>query len=175
MKRSFPWSEQIDVISSDSSSVDEVKEVKSELEEVQSGRNMAIDLPVDEVLSEEGVLLLRAEIYQDYMSSIKIPNLRGSLIPCNTWMGLGNSIKQLYGQPLHYLTNIRLKELDQLRVGSQDEYQPLDAIMHPLKAEASIWLTEEIHRSSSSPDQLAKRWTSDPLYHAYIDSIFPQL
>uniref|UniRef100_A0A7N0VHM7 Uncharacterized protein n=1 Tax=Kalanchoe fedtschenkoi TaxID=63787 RepID=A0A7N0VHM7_KALFE len=69
------------------------------------------------------------EIYQNYMRSITIPNRRGSLVPCNIWMGLGKSLKQLYGQPLHYLTKVRLKELDQLRIGTYDEYKPLDSIM----------------------------------------------
>uniref|UniRef100_A0A7N0TEV1 Protein RDM1 n=1 Tax=Kalanchoe fedtschenkoi TaxID=63787 RepID=A0A7N0TEV1_KALFE len=170
MKRSVPWNEQVDVISSDSSSADAAQEAKVEHEEVQS---MATDQPADEVVSE-GLLLRRAEIYQNFMMSIKIPNRRGSLVPCNTWMGLGKSLKQLYGQPLHYLTNVRLKELDKLRIGTYDEYKPLDAIIHPIKAEASIWLTEEIHRISTSPHHLAKLWASDPLYHACIDSIIPQ-
>lgn len=117
----------------------------------------------------------RAESYQQYMKQIQIPKNRGSLIPCTTWMGLGKSIKQLYGQPLHYLTNILLKQLDQKRVGSEDEYTPLDLIIHPSKAEAMIWLMEEVHRSTSSHLFIADLWKSDPFYHASIDSIFPEL
>ena len=121
------------------------------------------------------VLIRRANMYQNYMKQIPIPNLRGSLIPFTSWMGLGRSIKQLYGQPLHYLTNILLKLWDQLRIGSEDEYKPLDYIIHPWKAEASIWLIEEVHRKTSSHLHIAKLWQSDPMHHAFVDSIFPTL
>lgn len=122
-----------------------------------------------------GMLIKRAEMYQEYMKQIQIPAQRGSVIPFTTWMGLGKSIKQLYGQPLHYLTNILLKQWDQLRFGSVDEYKPLDTVIHPSKAEATVWLVEEIHRRTSSHHHVAKLWLSDPMHEAYVDSIFPQL
>jgi hypothetical protein len=114
-------------------------------------------------------------MYQEYMKQIPIPIHRGSVIPFTTWMGLGKSIKQLYGQPLHYLTNNLLKQWDQMRIGSEDEQRPLDTIIHPCKAEATIWLAEEVHRTTSSHLHLAKLWLFDPMHHAFVDSIFPQL
>ncbi|KAG4992975.1 hypothetical protein AAZX31_11G007500 [Glycine max] len=120
-------------------------------------------------------LIRRAEMYQDYMKQIPIPNHRGTMIPFTSWMGLGRSMKQIYEQPLHYLTNILLKQWDQLRIGSEDEYKPLDTIVHPHKAEATIWLIEEIHRQTSSHFHLASLWKVDPMYNGFVDSIFPTL
>lgn len=114
-------------------------------------------------------------MYQEYMKRIPIPTLRGSIIPFSTWMGLGKSIKHLYGQPLHYLTNVLLKQWDQLRLNSEDEHRPLDTIIHPCKAEATVWLIEEVHRCTSSHYHIAKLWLLDPMHHAFVDSIFPQL
>lgn len=121
------------------------------------------------------LVIRRAAMYQDYMKQIPIPSHRGSVIPFTSWMGLGRSIKQLYGQPLHYLTNILLKQWDQSRMGSEDEHKPLDNIIHPSKAEASIWLIEEVHRQTSSHLHIAKLWQADPMHHAFVDSIFPTL
>ncbi|ESW29102.1 hypothetical protein PHAVU_002G043400 [Phaseolus vulgaris] len=120
-------------------------------------------------------LMRRAEMYQDYMKQIPIPSHRGSVIPFTSWMGLGRSMKQLYGQPLHYLTNILLKQWDQLRIGSEDEYKPLDIIIHPHKAEANIWLIEEIHRQTSSHFHIANLWKVDTMYSGFVDPIFPRL
>ncbi|XP_070042344.1 uncharacterized protein [Nicotiana tomentosiformis] len=89
--------------------------------------------------------------------------------------GLAASIKKLYGQPLHYLTNLCMKQRDQMRVGADDEVDPLEMLIHPTKAESSIWLMEEVHRRTSSPHYLAKLWLADPMYHVYIDPIFPKL
>lgn len=123
-------------------------------------------LDADEVFS-------RAKMYQEFMNQIPIPTLRGSLIPFDTWMGLARSLKQLYDQPLHYLTNVLVKQWDQLRVGTEDESRSLDSIIHPVKAEASIWLIEEVHRKTTSPHHIAKLWVSDPMHHAFVDSIIP--
>ncbi|MED6131958.1 Protein rdm1 [Stylosanthes scabra] len=92
------------------------------------------------------------------MKQVPIPSHRGSVIPFNSWMGLGKSMKQLYRQPLHYLTNVLLKQWDQLRIGSNDEYKPLDNLIHPSKAEATIWLMEEVHRQTSSHFHIAQLW-----------------
>ncbi|KAI5668935.1 hypothetical protein M9H77_18788 [Catharanthus roseus] len=163
MKRSNPSSEQVD-ISSDEEDEGPVSK--------KSCSDATFDQPPNEV---EDSLLRRAEIYQEYMKQIPIPCLRGSVVPFNTWIELGMSLKELYGQPLHYLTNIHLRQLDQSRAGTADEDVPLDIIISPPKAEASIWLIEEVHRLSSSPHHLAKLWRDDPLYHAFIDPIFPDL
>lgn len=171
MKRKLPWDDQVDVISSDDSSssdADKEANVESAKEVIQ------IEQPVKEMVSED-VLIKRAEMYQEYMKTIPIPTSRGSVIPFRTWTGLARSMKQLYGQPLHYLTNILLKQWDQLRVGSEDEHRPLDLIIHPCKAEANIWLVEEVHRLTSSHHHIAKLWLLDSMHHVYVDPIFPQL
>lgn len=120
-----------------------------------------------------GALIRRAKIYQEYMKEIPIPNRRGSLVPFTSWQGLAASLKILYQQPLHYLTNTLLIQWDRARIGSETEKQPLDLIIHPIKAEAIIWVTEEVHRLTSSHCHLAKLWASHPMYDAYIDSIIP--
>ncbi|MED6125020.1 Protein rdm1 [Stylosanthes scabra] len=126
-------------------------------------------------LASQDILIRRAEMYQEYMVQIPIPTHRGSVIPFNSWMGLGKSMKQLYGQPLHYLTNVLLKQWDQLRIGSKDEYKPLDNLIHPSKAEAIIWLMEEVHRQTSSHFHIAQLWKVDPVYSSSVDSVFPSL
>ncbi|KAJ4722509.1 Protein RDM1 [Melia azedarach] len=172
MKRTMPWSEPVDVISSDeSSSSDSDVDVDYGLDGQQSSNDTTTDQPTVEITSED-LLFKRAEMYQEYMKQLPIPTQRGSIIPFISWVGLGKSIKQLYQQPLHYLTNILLKRWDQLRFGSEDEHRPLDTIIHPCKAEATIWLIEEVHRLTSSHHHLAKLWLSDPMYHVFIDSIF---
>ncbi|GLT60348.1 hypothetical protein SLA2020_331180 [Shorea laevis] len=168
MKRAMPWSDQVDLISSDESSSD------AEVEVNDGTSNSPPDQPPQE-LSPEGLLIKRAELYQEYMKQVPIPTQRGSIIPYTSWMGLGRSIKQLYGQPLHYLTNILLKQWDQLRFGSEDEDRPLDTIIHPCKAEATIWLIEEVHRHTTSSLHIAKLWQSDPMHYAFVDPIFPDL
>ncbi|EXB51132.1 hypothetical protein L484_009096 [Morus notabilis] len=184
MEKGIPWNEQVDVISSDESSSSSDSEI--EVRDSHSGKqlltNDAIDQPTTHVLDQplkditsEGTLIKRAELYQDYMKQIPIPTHRGSLIPFTSWMGLGKSIKQMYGQPLHYLTNVQLKHWDQLRIGSEEEDRPLDTIVHPSKAEATIWLLEEVHRRTTSHYHIAKLWLLDPMHHAFVDSIFPQL
>ncbi|KAL2349466.1 hypothetical protein Fmac_003466 [Flemingia macrophylla] len=154
MKRPFPWDNQID--------------------STISSNTLRTNPPTIHIDSQDA-LIKRAEMYQDYMRQIPIPSHRGSVIPFTSWMGLGRSIKQLYGQPLHYLTNILLKQWDQVRIGSEDEYKPLDNMIHPCKAEATIWLVEEIHRQTSSPFHIASLWQVDPMYNGFIDSIFPTL
>ncbi|EOY05752.1 hypothetical protein QUC31_016624 [Theobroma cacao] len=176
MKRALPWSAQVDVILSDESSSSSSSSSSSDSDiQVNNGTtNAAVDQPPKE-LSSEGLLIRRAEMYQEYMKQLPIPTQRGSIIPFTTWMGLGRSIKQLYGQPLHYLTNILLKQWDHLRIGSEDEHSPLDIVIHPCKAEATVWLVEELHRCTSSHHHMAKLWQSDPMHHAFVDSIFPKL
>lgn len=174
MKRAFPWNEQVDVISSDESSS------SNPGVEVDNGSvdKKSMDITIDQPARQEpfeDVVIRRAEMYQEYMKQIPIPARRGSLIPFDSWMGLAKSIKQLYGQPLHYLTNILVKQWDQLRIGSEDENRSLDSIIHPSKAEASIWLIEEVHRQTTSPHHMAKLWLSDPMHYAFVDSIFPQI
>jgi hypothetical protein len=122
-----------------------------------------------------GALIRRAEMYQQYMKLIPVPPYQGSVIPFTSWMGLGRSMKLLYKQPLHYLTNVLLKRWDQQRIGSDDGHRPLDAIIHPVRAETLIWATEEVHRLTTSGYHLFRLWSTDPMYHAYIDPVFPSM
>ena len=114
-------------------------------------------------------------MYQHYMKHIPVPAYRDSVIPFSSWLGLGRSLKQLYEQPLHYLTNVLLKRWDQQRIGSDDEHRRLDAIIHPVRAETLIWATEEVYRLTTSGQHLASLWASDPMYHACIDPVFPSI
>ncbi|XP_073109714.1 protein RDM1 isoform X5 [Elaeis guineensis] len=169
MKRAAPWEQSHPVSSDDSSDSDSDDDKMASSK--HSTRNGGSQSSKD--IKPEGALIRKAEMYQEYMKQIPIPAHRGSVIPFASWQGLAKSVKQLYGQPLHYLTNILLKQWDLSRVGSEDEHKPLDTIIHPAKAEALIWVTEEVHRLTSSPHHLAKLWASDPMYHAYVDPIFP--
>ncbi|XP_022872480.1 protein RDM1-like isoform X1 [Olea europaea var. sylvestris] len=168
MNRAMP--EQVVIFSEDSSpdADDDVQECK------QPNADYTMDQPSQKLTSDD-LLLRRAEVYQEYMNLIPVPTLRGSLIPFTSWIGLGRSMKQLYGQPLHYLTNISLKQWDQSRIGAKNEQIPLDTLIHPCKAEASIWLMEEFNRLTTSHHHLAKLWLADPMHHALIDPIFPKL
>jgi len=114
-------------------------------------------------------------MYQQYMKHIPVPAYCDSVIPFTSWLGLAGSLKQLYEQPLHYLTNVLLKRWDQQRIGSDDEHRRLDAIIHPVRAETLIWATEEVHRLTTSGQHLASLWASDPMYHAYVDPVFPSI
>ncbi|XAR57269.1 hypothetical protein NMG60_11025342 [Bertholletia excelsa] len=172
MKESVPWSGQVDVILSDESSASDAEDDVPGSK--QSNNSIAIDPPAEENISRDEVSR-RAKMYQDYMKQIPIPTQRGSVIPFTSWTGLAKSIKLLYGQPLHYLTNSLLKEWDKMRFGEDDEDKPLDMVIHPCKAEASIWLIEEVHRLTTSHHHLAKLWLADPMPHANIDPILPKL
>lgn len=122
-------------------------------------------------VEEEKVIVERkAEMYQQYMKQIPIPTDRGSVVPFDSWLGLGKSLKKVYGQPLHYLTNVLLQQWDQERIGSDEEYQSLDIVINPSKAEATVWLIEEVHRKTSSHHHIAQLWLLNPMYQAYIDS-----
>ncbi|KAL8473525.1 hypothetical protein ACS0TY_030383 [Phlomoides rotata] len=161
--------EQVQILSDDSSSSDADIDVSME--------DQLNDEPQIATSSEGNTawLFRRARSYQEYMKLIPIPTNRGSVIPFTSWVGLGSSIKTMYNQPLHYLTNVQLKQMDKASLGADDEDVRLDAIIHPAKAEATIWLIEEVHRRTSSPHHLLRLWEANPKYHAFIDAIFPKL
>ncbi|GAB4851052.1 hypothetical protein Ancab_030350 [Ancistrocladus abbreviatus] len=177
MKRPLPWDNQVDLVSSDDSSSSD-SDVETDHGQLPMGNLTANQSPTGapaqqpttdatnepaEILTSEGALVRRASMYQEYMKQLPVPTLRGSLIPCNSWMGLAKSIKELYGQPLHYLTNKLLKQWDQARLEAEDHHKPLDNIIHPVKAEANIWLIEEVHRLTASHDHIARLWLQDPI------------
>ncbi|XP_071690292.1 protein RDM1-like [Rutidosis leptorrhynchoides] len=134
----------------------------------------AVIMPVKNVVTEE-FLIKTAKMYQDYMKQIPIPVQRGSVISFTSWSGLAKSMKQMYQQPLHYLTNVRVKEWDQMRSDADINGEPLDTVIHPCKAESNIWLMEEVHRLTTSHQFLAKLWLANPMYNASIDTVSPQL
>ena len=123
-------------------------------------------------IAENGVFR-SAQAYQDYMMQLPIPTKRGAIIPFTSWSGFGDSTKQLYNQPLHYLTNVYLKQLDRNMIGADDANKRLDTIIHPAKAEVFLWMTEQTHRLTTSPHQLATLWQKDPMYKADIDACAP--
>ncbi|KAF5200170.1 Rdm1 [Thalictrum thalictroides] len=167
--------ERNEVILSSDDDIDMEVEEKEEEDVKKSNDDLTeVCRPAKEITAQDTVLR-RAEMYQEYMKQIQIPSRHGSVVPFTTWQGLAKSLKQLYGQPLHYLTNVLLKQWDQSRLGSDNEHRPLDAIIHPRKAEATIWLMEEVHRLTSSHHHLAKLWLLDPMHHAFVDPIFPRL
>nr|XP_043637782.1 protein RDM1-like [Erigeron canadensis] len=135
----------------------------------------AVIVPDEKIVTTEELMLRSAKMYQEYMKQIPIPAQNGSVITFTSWGGLAKSMKQLYQQPLHYLTNVRVKEWDQIRWDADVKAEPLDSIIHPCKAETNIWLMEEVHRLTSSYQFLAKLWLADPMYNAFIDSVFPHL
>ncbi|KAK4486782.1 hypothetical protein RD792_006634 [Penstemon davidsonii] len=165
MKRPIS-TEQVDISSDDSSSSDAENAAK---------RNEHLNGAPPVKLCDEVWLYRKAESYQEHMKLLPIPKGSKTVITCNSWMELGNSMKNIYEQPLHYLTNIHLKRLDQARFGCGDQFVPLDRIIHPVKAEMSVWLIEEVHRLTTSPLQLHNYWAADPMYRSHIDAIYPKL
>lgn len=105
------------------------------------------------------------------MKGIPLPIDHQAVIPYVTWQGLAKSIKRLYGQPLHYLTNVLMKQWDLARMDTDDSHRPLDSIIHPSKAAATIWVIEEVHRLTCSHEHLANLWAADPMHSAFLDPV----
>ncbi|WMV50628.1 hypothetical protein MTR67_044013, partial [Solanum verrucosum] len=122
----------------------------------------------------EDSFLRRSSMYQEYMKVVPMPTQRGFVIPFTSWVGFAASM-EFYGKPLHYLTNVQMKKFDQISLGADNEDVPLDTIIDPGKAEATIWIIEEVHRCTSSHHYIARHWLADPIYHRHVDAIFPEL
>ncbi|XP_073291221.1 protein RDM1-like [Primulina huaijiensis] len=166
MKGPLPSNDQVDISFDDSSSSHEKND---------SVQSVAVDGTNAWNCNAEMQFRL-AKSYKEYMKLIPIPVEHVTAIPFISWKGLGNSIKQIYGQHLHYLAYLLLKQLDNVRIGAKDENVPLgDMIINPYKAEFSIWIIEEILRCTRSPYYLTKLWENDPSHHALIDAVFPKL
>ncbi|WMV50624.1 hypothetical protein MTR67_044009 [Solanum verrucosum] len=114
-------------------------------------------------------------MYQEYMKVVPMPTQRGFVIPFTSWVGFAASMKEFYGQPLHYLTDVQMKKFDQMRLGADNEDVPLDTIIDPGKAEATIWIIEEVHRCTSSHHYIARLWHADTMYHRHVDAFFLEL
>ncbi|KAK8488174.1 hypothetical protein V6N13_121959 [Hibiscus sabdariffa] len=94
---------------------------------------------------QEFEVMKDAKKYQQKMKKFPIPEpvpvpIRISPIPSFiTWQRLGESMKQKYEQPLHYLTQILLKQWDESRGNNEVMMRkPIGNVIDPIKAEASV-------------------------------------
>ncbi|KAL1080055.1 hypothetical protein V6Z11_D10G264900 [Gossypium hirsutum] len=97
-----------------------------------------------------------------------------------TWEKLGESMKQKYEQPLHYLTQILLKQWDEssgnginnnnIEVMTMKK-QPIGNVIDPRTAEATVRVIENFNRQFVSHHYLAKIWLSDPNYRHFVDDL----
>ncbi|KAL4621132.1 hypothetical protein ACB092_06G205700 [Castanea dentata] len=115
----------------------------------------------------------QAKKYQEHMKQIPIPPTHGSDVVFITWQGLARSMMEFYGQPLHYLTHVLVKQWDESRIGAEDKDKPIINIINPIKAETIIWGMEEVHRRCTSHVHLTSLWLCDPGYHAFVDDVIP--
>ncbi|KAK6933185.1 Protein RDM1, plant [Dillenia turbinata] len=99
-----------------------------------------------EIQDEPDAFIKQAKIYQQKMKSIPIPTSREYEIFFETWQDLAQAMKSLYGQPLHYLTNVLLKQWDLSRIEIKGKKLSMDEIFDEREAEDLVWLVEEIHR-----------------------------
>ncbi|XP_021296080.1 protein RDM1-like [Herrania umbratica] len=129
----------------------------------------------------ENIVMKDAKEYQEYMKQLPVPDAlesssSSSVLPFITWQGLAESMKHKYEQPLHYLTHILLKQWDESRDSTKNNepIKPIGNVIHPSKAESTIWVAEEFNRQFASHHYLAKLWLSDPNYHEFVDTIIPK-
>ncbi|XVE99564.1 hypothetical protein REPUB_Repub03eG0210000 [Reevesia pubescens] len=127
----------------------------------------------------ENEVIKEAKNYQECMKQLPVPvSLESSsVLPFITWQKLAESMKQKYEQPLHYLTHVLLKQWDESRARSNNNelMKPIGNVIHPSKAEATIWVVEEFNRQFASHHYLAKLWLSDPNYHDFVDNQFANM
>lgn len=121
------------------------------------------------------VIVELAKQYQKQMKKTPIPRVRLTHSVVMTWEGLAKTLKNLYGQPLHYLTHMLCKQWDKSRAFGSDnaDNKPLDTIFNGTKAEATIWEIESVHRLSTSHVYLANLWLHDPQFYAFVDEVLP--
>ncbi|XP_022635271.1 protein RDM1-like [Vigna radiata var. radiata] len=121
-------------------------------------------------LDPEGLLEVAKE-YQKKMEKKSIPRERLKEMVVVNWRGLAKTMKTLYGQPLHYLTEELCKEWDKSRIGSKNEEKALNSILSWREAEETVWKVEAVHRLCTSPVHLALLWLHDPQYHLVVDQV----
>ncbi|OMO96847.1 Protein RDM1 [Corchorus olitorius] len=152
-------------------SKEEVSKINEIKEEVSKVNGVSKEEQENEVIKE-------AEKYQEYMKLLSVPVTveSPSKLPFITWQDLAKSIKQKYGQPLHYLTHNLLKQWDESRANNKNEINnnPIGNVIDPLKAEATLWVVEEFNRQFASHHYIAKLWICDPKYHDFVDSMNPK-
>ncbi|MBA0870815.1 hypothetical protein Goshw_017543, partial [Gossypium schwendimanii] len=93
-----------------------------------------------------------------------------------TWEKLGESMKQKYEQPLHYLTQILLKQWDESSGNGINnnnievmilKKQPIGNVIDPHTAEATVRVIENFNKQFVSHHYISKIWLSDPNYHHF--------
>ncbi|XP_039036076.1 protein RDM1-like [Hibiscus syriacus] len=121
-----------------------------------------------------------AKQYQEDMKKFPIPEPELVPVPAMvfvepsfiTWQKLGESMKQKYEQPLHYLTQILLKQWDESRGNNEEMMKPpIGNAIDSSRAEASVWVIEQFNRQFASHHYIAKLWISDPNYHHVVDNL----
>ncbi|GLT99606.1 hypothetical protein SLE2022_170350 [Rubroshorea leprosula] len=159
MKRAMLCSDEVDVISSDEFSSE------AEVDGNDGTCNSPTEQPPQE-LSPQGTF--KTWVSSRFCLSLQISHfLSGSCLL--TVLLLARK------QHLTVTMVIVSGKWEQLRFGSEDKDTPLDIIVHPCKAEATIWLIEETHRHTTSSHHMAKLWLSDPMHDPFVDPIFPEL
>ncbi|KAG8481028.1 hypothetical protein CXB51_025789 [Gossypium anomalum] len=97
-----------------------------------------------------------------------------------TWEKLGESMKQKYKQPLHYLTQILLKQwVESSGNGINNnnievmiiKKQPIGNVIDPRTAKATVWVIKIFNRQFVSHHYIAKIWLSDTNYHHFVDDL----
>ncbi|KAM4094000.1 hypothetical protein ACB094_06G161600 [Castanea mollissima] len=148
--------------------IDEGKEIEWECSKGKRNKK-------EKIGDGENSVIEQAKKYQEHMKQIPIPPTHGSDVVFITWQGLARSMMEFYGQPLHYLTHVLVKQWDESRIGAEDEDEdkPIINIINPIKAETIIWGMEEVHRRRTSHVHLTSLWLCDPGYHAFVDDVIP--
>ncbi|KAK7374840.1 hypothetical protein VNO80_08283 [Phaseolus coccineus] len=123
-----------------------------------------------QTLDPEALLELAKE-YQTKMENKDIPRDGVKEMMVVNWKGLAKTLKTLYGQPLHYLTQKLCNEWDKSRFGSDNEEKPLSAIFSWREAVDTIWRVEAVHRLCTSPVHLAVLWLDDPEYRVIVNEV----
>ncbi|MFQ6652958.1 hypothetical protein Gotur_024593 [Gossypium turneri] len=133
----------------------------------------------------ENEVIKEAKKYQEYMKKFPVPEPISVSVSLETssfitWEKLGESMKQKYEQPLHYLTQILLKQWDESSGNGINnnnievmimKKQPIGNVIDPRTAEATVWVIENFNRQFVSHHYLAKIWLSDPNYHHFVDDL----
>jgi len=128
---------------------------------------------IEEIKMIAEALLELAKEYQEKMEKKSIPRHGSKEMVVVSWKGLAKTLKTLYGQPLHYLTQKLCKEWDKSRFGSDNEEKPLNAMFSWREAEDTVWRVEAVHRLCTSPVHLAVLWLDDPEYLLIANEVIP--
>ncbi|KAB2010729.1 hypothetical protein ES319_D10G261700v1 [Gossypium barbadense] len=85
-----------------------------------------------------------------------------------------------YEQPLHYLTQILLKQLDESSGNGINnnnievmimKKQPISNVIDPRTTKATVRVIENFNKQFVSHHYISKIWLSDPNYHYFVDDL----